>query len=286
MIHVYAKSILTMAANERLIPKSPFVKIKAPEVRKKPLNLPSTKKVLAMAEAMPSRYRALILCAATTGMRQGELFGLTWDRVMRDTDKVDVNRQLIGVVEGMPRFGPLKTKASYRQIPLAKVALEALDDHRSRFAEGPEGLVFTNQHGAPLRRQALEFPFNAALQKIDAMPSAKPSMTRKVPKSMTFHTLRHYYASLLIHSGESVKSVQEMLGHQSATETLDTYGHLWPGADDRVRAAIDNEFGDQVWLELAHPLAGGSGAPMSALRCRMRCAASAKFSLPSEHRTW
>jgi len=61
---------------------------------------------------------------------------------------------------------------------------------------------------------------------------------------MTFHTLRHYYASPLIQSGESVKAVQELLGHASAVETLDTYGHLWPGADDRIRSALDKEFGD------------------------------------------
>ena len=43
---------------------------------------------------------------------------------------------------------------------------------------------------------------------------------------VTFHDLRHYYASLLIRHGESVKVVQKRLGHKSAVETLDTYSHL------------------------------------------------------------
>ncbi len=43
---------------------------------------------------------------------------------------------------------------------------------------------------------------------------------------VTFHDLRHYYASLLIQHGESVKVVQKRLGHKSAVETLDTYSHL------------------------------------------------------------
>ncbi len=47
--------------------------------------------------------------------------------------------------------------------------------------------------------------------------------------------LRHFYASLLIDRGSSVKTVQRRLGHQSATETLDTYGHLWPDNDDETR---------------------------------------------------
>lgn len=49
-------------------------------------------------------------------------------------------------------------------------------------------------------------------------------------------------ASLLIASGYSVKAVQSFLGHKDASETLDTYGHLWPGDEDRLRAAIDAGF--------------------------------------------
>ena len=58
--------------------------------------------------------------------------------------------------------------------------------------------------------------------------------------SATFHALRHFYASLLIRHGESVKTVQARLGHASAAETLDTYSHLWPDSDDRTRAAVDS----------------------------------------------
>ncbi|WP_028708118.1 tyrosine-type recombinase/integrase [Propionicicella superfundia] len=54
-----------------------------------------------------------------------------------------------------------------------------------------------------------------------------------------FHELRHYYASLLIRYGESVKTVQARLGHKSAEETLNTYSHLWPDSDDRSRDAVD-----------------------------------------------
>lgn len=57
-----------------------------------------------------------------------------------------------------------------------------------------------------------------------------------------FHELRHYYASLLIRYGESVKTVQARLGHKSAEETLNTYSHLWPDSDDRSREAVDAVF--------------------------------------------
>ena len=61
-----------------------------------------------------------------------------------------------------------------------------------------------------------------------------------------FHSLRHFYASLLIRHGESVKVVQARLGHASAAETLDTYSHLWPDSEDRTRAAVDEVLGPRV----------------------------------------
>jgi integrase len=54
---------------------------------------------------------------------------------------------------------------------------------------------------------------------------------------------RHYYASLLIRHGESIKVVQARLGHASASETLDTYSHLWPDSEDMTRAAVDGVLG-------------------------------------------
>ena len=57
------------------------------------------------------------------------------------------------------------------------------------------------------------------------------------------HLLRHYYASLLIRYGESVKTVQARLGHATAAETLDTNSHLWPDSDDRTREAVDAQLG-------------------------------------------
>jgi integrase len=67
-----------------------------------------------------------------------------------------------------------------------------------------------------------------------------------LPESTHFHGLRHYYASLLINAGESVKTVQARLGHASAIETLDTYGHMWPESEDRTRQAVDVAFSLEI----------------------------------------
>ena len=60
------------------------------------------------------------------------------------------------------------------------------------------------------------------------------------------HDLRHHYASVLIAGGCSVKVVQKALGHAKASETLDTYSHLFPDGDDLTRAAVETALGATV----------------------------------------
>lgn len=55
----------------------------------------------------------------------------------------------------------------------------------------------------------------------------------------TLHSLRHFYASSLIHMGASPKVVSERLGHSSIDTTMNVYGKVWPGEDERTRAAMN-----------------------------------------------
>lgn len=67
-----------------------------------------------------------------------------------------------------------------------------------------------------------------------------------LPDGFRYHDLRHHYASLLIHSGLSVKEVQACLRHGSAKTTLDTYAHLWPDTEDAARSAIQKALADRT----------------------------------------
>jgi len=80
-----------------------------------------------------------------------------------------------------------------------------------------------------------------------------PAKSMNATTGPGMHALRHYYASLLIRYGESVKTVQTRLGHASAVETLDTYSHLWPDSDGRTRDAIDSVLGRSRESREAHP---------------------------------
>lgn len=179
----------------------------------------------AITEAMPERYRALVTLAATTGLRQGEAFGLTLEHLDLAARVLHVEQQLVSVNGRAAALAPPKTAASRRTVPLPDVAVEALRAHLAAYPPATDGdfpgLIFTDDAGRPLRRNRFG------------------ELWRPVAGGLHFHDLRHFYASLLIRHGESVKVVQARLGHASAAETLDTYSHLWPDSEDRTRAAVD-----------------------------------------------
>ena len=110
-------------------------------------------------------------------------------------------------------------------VPLPQVVVDALAVHLATWPA--DGFLFTTELGDPIRRTA----FSERIW--------RPALKRAGLSGVTMHGLRHFYASLLIRHGESVKTVQARLGHASAAETLDTYSHLWPDSDDRTRAAVD-----------------------------------------------
>ena len=97
---------------------------------------------------------------------------------------------------------------------------------RHLVAGGPERWLFPTPSGTPPHQNTVGH------QRRKALSAAGLAGLR-------LHDLRHFFASGLIASGCDVVTVQRALGHASATTTLNTYGHLWPDADDRTRAATD-----------------------------------------------
>jgi integrase len=221
VVHRIVSSIFRAAVRDRVIAYSPCDGIKLPKVTKPRVEPLGTEVVLALADALPDRYRALVILAAGTGMRQGECFGLTVDKIDFLRRAVHIDQQLVTVTGRAPFLAPPKTAASVRSIPLPTVVVDALAAHLAKYPAA-DGFVFTTEMGRPIHRTAFG------------------KVWRRAAPGIRFHELRHYYASLLIRHGESVKVVQSRLGHASASETLDTYSHLWPDSDDRTRMAVDS----------------------------------------------
>lgn len=225
-------AILSDAVRDRLIVHNPAKNIRLPTKAKSAIVPPTVEQVEAVIAEMPNRYRALVTLAAGTGLRQGECFGLSVDRVDFLRRSITVDRQIVLAGSGPPEFGPPKTEASIRTVPLPQVVAQVLAAHLEQWSTGPDDVIFTNSNGGIVRRNR----FNEIW---------RPATERAGVESLRFHDLRHFYASLLINHGESVKVVQARLGHASASETLDTYAHLWPDNEDRTRAAVDDVLGRQ-----------------------------------------
>lgn len=190
-------------------------------------------------EARPYDYSTLLLATATLGLRLGELLGLRWG----DFDKgEDANAAVLRVerqwlrptrVDGVTlpaRYGPPKTRAGRRDLavpPDLRDALIALR-LRSRYS-GDDDPVFASLRGTPLQhRNVTRRGFEAARDEAG------------LPKSLSFHDLRHAAASRLIASGVDDAMVADQIGHGDSGVTRKIYAHVYDRAAkmDAVRAAL------------------------------------------------
>ena len=223
-VHGILSSVLNDAVLNKKLASNPCVKPDLPEVVSTRVEIPTPEVVRAIYDNMTAEYQAMVHLAAASGVRQGEAFGLTRDRVNFLRKTIVIDRQAV-ISKGGPKFGPPKREKSNREIPVPDDLIVELAQHVDKYNVAPTGLLFTAQDGLFVRKAT----FNTGPWK-DACKAAHAP-------GFTFHGLRHYYASLLIRYGESVKTVQARLGHATAAETLDTYAHLWPDSDDRTRKA-------------------------------------------------
>lgn len=249
-------TVMRMAVIDGVIRVNPCEGVKLPEKRSK-LVIPHPLAVQALIEAAPARYRALVRLAASSGLRQGELFGLEegLDFLRR---QLEVSQQLITPDKGAQHLGPLKTPESYRELPLAPSAVLAVSLHMAEFppvavqvedrtdpldvtTRGVR-LIFTDDNSRPIRRSTWSRIWKTMREDANAA-LAKAESDVRVPAKLTLHGLRDFYASCLIEKNASVKVVQVRLGHSKPSITLDKYTGLWPAGEDTTADAIESVLG-------------------------------------------
>jgi integrase len=230
VIYRHLTSVLRSAVDDGLLGSTPCRNIKLPKKARPRIQPLTIEQVRALVDHAPARLKAPIFIAATSGLRQGEVLGLQVDDIDFLRRTIRVEHQLVTVNKRPPSLEPPKTESSRRTIPVPQSVIDAVAEHLTRFPT--DGFIFTNTAGAPWRRTRIGEAW-------------RPTVARAgLPHGTRFHELRHFYASLLIRHGESVKTVQVRLGHASASETLNTYAHLWPDSDDRTREAVEEAFRD------------------------------------------
>lgn len=170
-------------------------------------------------------YEAIFLVTLFTGMRKGEILGLTWDHVDFSKGSLLINQQLqrLKTNDGKKEERLVSTKnGKGRQITPAPFVMDVLCHQwkvqaQWRLQAGSSwqenGLVFTDQLGGCVFSWNVYRAFKRLAAEI-GLPDLR------------FHDLRHSYAVAAIRSGDDIKTVQSNLGHATAAFTLDVYGHV------------------------------------------------------------
>lgn len=190
----------------------------------------------ALAEAC-GKHRLMVLLLGYCGFRWGEIVALRSRHVELDGGRIEV-REAVSDVDGTLIVGTPKSH-QIRYVPVPKLLCEGLTEQVAD--KSPDDLVFPNRDGGILRVQSFR------------RDCFDPAATKVGLDGLVPHELRHTAASLAIASGASVKSVQRMLGHASATLTLDRYGHLFDEELDVLAARLDDAMRDSgvvpVWSQ-------------------------------------
>jgi integrase len=214
------------------IQRNPVRGVRSPSGRKPEMRTWSAAQVRAFLDATAEHpYGPAFLLALTTGMRRGEILGLRWDDVDLDRGVLSVRRSVVAAGYEVSENETKTGRA--RIIRLGAPTVTRLREYRRRQLEAHLALglprprlVVTREDGSPLHPQSLSYFFTEAVQEVG------------VP-AIRFHDTRHTHATILLAQGEPTKSVQERLGHSSATITLDVYRHVTEDIQEATAARGD-----------------------------------------------
>lgn len=188
---------------------------------------------------------ALIL---ETGLRTGEMIGLTWDAIDWAKRTLTVNKTLeFRYKQGVWRAGPPKTESSYRTIPLTDTAYDILreiyDTREYRKESKDLSTVLTFMDRKTGQKRKLVMRDLVFINWRTGMPAKNSSYDTHLYKlcddagieRFCMHALRHTYATRAIESGMQPKVLQKLLGHASITTTMNRYVHV---TDDSMKKAV------------------------------------------------
>ncbi|MCX6714768.1 MAG: site-specific integrase [Candidatus Uhrbacteria bacterium] len=179
-------------------------------------------------------WQEMVFLALRTGMRLGELFGLEWQDIDFPRRLLTVQRSIVQGIVGTPKNG--KT----RHIPLTTDVCRALFEMRQ-----PAGLVFARPDGSPLSH-------------IMAQNAIRQVCKRADVRRVSWHILRHTFASQLATRGVPLTAIKELLGHSSITMTM-RYAHLAPSTLRDAVNVLENQKSPEK-ESLGQPVGNGTAS--------------------------
>jgi len=252
MIFGTVSSIFNAAVDDELVTKNPCragsVRTPKKEVRKV---VPWTvERVAQVREALPERYRVAATIAAGLGLRQGEVFGLAVEDIDFLRGSVKVRRQVRLFSTGGQAYRLPKGRKD-REIPLPESVRDEIEAHLAAHPARSVELPWDTTVGKPVAvALVLTTPDGAALQRNNFNrrvwgPALKKAGVEQM-RDDGMHACRHFFASVLLDAGESIKAVSDYLGHSDPGFTLRTYTHLMPNSTERTKRAVDDALGRYI----------------------------------------
>jgi integrase len=224
--HQVLCQILDVAIEGKMLAANPAKGVGLPAIIEREMHFLTAVEVEQLADTIAAPYGLLILFAAWTGLRPGELATVKVRRLdlLRGTCEV---AETVAEVDGKLIWGPTKTHER-RTIRLPGWLCQEVGAYLAGRSLGRDDVLFTMPQGGVLRESKF-------LEQIFHPAAARAGL----PKDLRMHDLRHTAASLMIREGASIKAVQKVLGHKSATVTLDRYGHLYPDELEDLARRLD-----------------------------------------------
>lgn len=247
-IHATLHHALKTAADEGLIPFNPAEKVTPPRVQNTPkrvLTHDQMEKFLCAIRFNPI-WHDFFYTELTTGLRRGELCGLTWDDFDSEAGTLKVQRTIHARKGGGLEAGETKTYAGQRTILLPYSTTQLLKERRTAALTK---WIFPD----PLRP---ERPVNPS----SAYRRLKELLKQAGLPSLRFHDLRHTFATHALASGVDAKTLSGILGHTKASFTLDTYTHVTGDMHQNAAEIVGNVITEWLGDDLTVWQNEGSGA--------------------------
>jgi len=165
------------------------------------------------------KYYLLVLIALKCGLRLGEMLGLTWDNIDTKNSILKITQQWKQIGEKEYGMGPLKSKNSYREVPMPSSVNNVL-----------KNITVRNMSGRL---------FN--FENTDIVSICLNRLLKLGKYNITIHELRHTYATDLISNGIDFKTAAKFLGHD-VKQTMKTYSHVNDDMIKRATSIIENIF--------------------------------------------
>ena len=229
--------MLNCAVDAEIIIKNPAIRVKTvidgtPSRERTALSDYEIDLVLRTAKKMKHRLYPILVVGFNTGMRIGEILGLTWDKIDFKSNVIHVRQNLAYLYAGNRTSAQYvlnapKTKAGIRDIPMTKEVKVVLLEQRMKcniiYARhdpypGFENLVFPGTQNHPIDATSIGMAINRIIKEIEKNGER---ITHFTP-----HCMRHTFATKCIARGMKPKVLQKILGHQSLQMTMDLYCHV------------------------------------------------------------